>query len=455
MTLHTLFKAAVLIGVLVLHTVAWAQTNGGIDSDGDGAIDGVDNCTLVANPAQTDSDVDGIGNACDADIAVPNDCIINFLDLNVLKASFFATPASPTWNPDADFDSDSTINFNDLQIIKSRFFGTPGPSAVDELCTPGVFVTSTLHDGNLGGVTGGDAICQARAEAAGLAGAWLAWLGDGALTPESGFARLTTPYRRVDGVTVANDYDDLVDASIAAPIEVTEVNTIIDDTILGEGNVWTGLAANGSDVLTNCSDWTCDTSNCVGETGSTNSINDDWSSGTGRDCSVPRRLYCFRQSGLSLAGDWLLDGEGALGVGPAAGDVSWWSIPEVAIAVRDCLFDDVFRFRADSTFQNIQDGETWLEPWQGADPEACGVPVAPHDGSSPGTWSYDAAAGTLTINGTGSHLGLPKAVNGEELVSSGDAPASITYQVLTLDAETLTVTIDVGFGIWWTFRFAR
>ncbi|EYF00148.1 DNRLRE domain-containing protein [Chondromyces apiculatus] len=36
-----------------------------IDTDGDGVPDDVDNCPDVANPAQTDSDGDGIGNACD------------------------------------------------------------------------------------------------------------------------------------------------------------------------------------------------------------------------------------------------------------------------------------------------------------------------------------------------------------------------------------------------------
>jgi len=35
------------------------------DGDGDGVCDGVDNCPLVANFAQTDSDSDGAGNACD------------------------------------------------------------------------------------------------------------------------------------------------------------------------------------------------------------------------------------------------------------------------------------------------------------------------------------------------------------------------------------------------------
>ncbi len=35
------------------------------DTDGDGVPDGQDNCPLVANPDQADSDLDGVGDACD------------------------------------------------------------------------------------------------------------------------------------------------------------------------------------------------------------------------------------------------------------------------------------------------------------------------------------------------------------------------------------------------------
>ena len=40
---------------------------GFIDTDGDGVPDDTDNCPAVANPAQTDTDGDGLGNACDPD----------------------------------------------------------------------------------------------------------------------------------------------------------------------------------------------------------------------------------------------------------------------------------------------------------------------------------------------------------------------------------------------------
>src|SRR5262249_58146322 len=36
-----------------------------IDRDGDGVLDGFDNCPFVANRDQTDTDGDGVGDACD------------------------------------------------------------------------------------------------------------------------------------------------------------------------------------------------------------------------------------------------------------------------------------------------------------------------------------------------------------------------------------------------------
>ena len=38
------------------------------DGDGDGVADSVDNCPIVSNPAQTDSDLDGTGDACQVEI---------------------------------------------------------------------------------------------------------------------------------------------------------------------------------------------------------------------------------------------------------------------------------------------------------------------------------------------------------------------------------------------------
>ena len=158
-----------------------------------------------------------------------------------------------------------------------------------------------------------------------------------------------------------------------------------------------------------------------------------------------------------IQGTWRLAPEsGALGVGPALNDVSWWSSSSDDVTTRACLFDDDYVFNADGTFQNILGGDTWLEPWQGVDPEACGSPVFPHDGSASATYDYDEGAGTITINGTGAFLGLAKVVNGAELASPGDAPSSVTYLAeLSDDGNTLELDIEIAGGGYWSFRLAR
>lgn len=92
------------------------------DSDGDGIADGSDNCIEVANNDQRDTNGDGFGNICDADLN--NDGTINFTDLGLLRTVFFGA------DTDADFNGDGVVNFLDLGILRSTFFGAPGPSGL-------------------------------------------------------------------------------------------------------------------------------------------------------------------------------------------------------------------------------------------------------------------------------------------------------------------------------------
>ena len=164
-----------------------------------------------------------------------------------------------------------------------------------------------------------------------------------------------------------------------------------------------------------------------------------------------------RASSSPVVGNWKLAVEDGAGVGPAAGDIQWWSTNDPGVVeARACLFDDVFHFRSGGLFQNFQDGETWLETWQAA-AEGCGAPVAPHDGSSAGRFAYDSVEQTLTLLGTGSHVGIPKAVNGAELADPLAAPDSVVYDVLGIEGDIMEVSVDVaGDGSsWWTFKLQK
>ena len=150
------------------------------------------------------------------------------------------------------------------------------------------------------------------------------------------------------------------------------------------------------------------------------------------------------------AGDWYIDPTaGALAVGPNADDLGWWSSSADDVTTRACLFDDIYRFGADGTFENILGDQTWLEGWQeGQEGEGCGTPIAPHDGSNPATYSY--TDNSVTVSGSGAFLGLAKVHNtGEDGAPVDD---TITYEVISVDDTYMTVHINFGPGIW-AFRF--
>jgi|GEM_PF-1671888 len=162
-------------------------------------------------------------------------------------------------------------------------------------------------------------------------------------------------------------------------------------------------------------------------------------------------MLSFTASFAQVVGTWKMSPQaGALGVGPNQGEIWWWNNSMGDVATRACYFDDEFEIAADGSFQNVLQNETWIEGWQGGS-DACGTPVYPHDGSIPATWTYDAGAGTLTLNGMGSYLGIPKAYNGGELSDPLNAPPSITYLVsFNATQDTMTADINVGGG-WWRF----
>ncbi len=166
-----------------------------------------------------------------------------------------------------------------------------------------VFLTSTTHQGGLGGLEGADAICQGLADTAGIGDPqqYRAWLASGDGAPDTLFIRSASPYVRSDGATVADDYTDLTTCDAAAPfdclqnpINVTEENV----ALVGFRPVWTNVLPSGSihGVFSqdSCFYWTADVLGArVGNAGDTTA---GWAAaGAGFDCAVAAHLYCFEQ----------------------------------------------------------------------------------------------------------------------------------------------------------------
>lgn len=158
-----------------------------------------------------------------------------------------------------------------------------------------------------------------------------------------------------------------------------------------------------------------------------------------------------------IAGTWVMAPEaGSLGVGPALGDVSFFAIDAQGVVDRACYFDDTYVFGADGSFMNVLGADSWIEGWQGGS-DACGAPVAPYDGSAVATFDLDIDAGTLTINGAGAYIGLPKANNQGELPNVA-VPDSIIYDVvLSSDNNTMNVSVEIGAGsgVFWQYKLVR
>jgi hypothetical protein len=85
-----------------------ACDNGIPDTDMDGVLDNVDNCPLVANPGQQDADMDGIGDACDLD--ADNDGVID----NVDNCPLVANPLQE------DVDGDGVGNVCDNCVLAAN-----------------------------------------------------------------------------------------------------------------------------------------------------------------------------------------------------------------------------------------------------------------------------------------------------------------------------------------------
>lgn len=97
------------------------------DADSDGLIDELDNCKLVPNPNQCDSDGDGYGNRCDGDLS--NNMFTNAQDTAMFRAELGKPSLAPTYNQ-ADLNCNGFVNAQDTALFRTLLGSPPGPSGL-------------------------------------------------------------------------------------------------------------------------------------------------------------------------------------------------------------------------------------------------------------------------------------------------------------------------------------
>lgn len=148
-----------------------------------------------------------------------------------------------------------------------------------------VFVGSSFHTPDFGGLAGGDSICNARAAAAGLGGTWKAWLSD-SITDAIDRLADVGPWFRLDGAKVFENLAGIPSFPLA-PITTTELGVESFNT------VWTGTFADGTHA-SSCNDWS--STSGVGAIGDpTSTTTGNWTGLMNTSCSGAFALYCFEQ----------------------------------------------------------------------------------------------------------------------------------------------------------------
>ena len=163
-----------------------------------------------------------------------------------------------------------------------------------------VFVTSQVFTGDLGGLAGADAKCQAAAIAAELPGTYRAWLSSSTESTKDRLVHSSIPYRLLDGTEIAGNWVDLTDGSLDAGINVSE-----NKSPPGKGThscipsslpiVWTSTTDSGAAVAGEyfCDDWSGTTGD--GSAGAAGFADSTWTSNCLPKCGDEAALYCVEQ----------------------------------------------------------------------------------------------------------------------------------------------------------------
>lgn len=186
-----------------------------------------------------------------------------------------------------------------MQRITAVAIGLSALSGVAIAEDIGVFVSSQTMNGNIGGLTGADSICQNLGAAAFPgSGPWVAWLSDSTTNardriPIPGangvYVRPTQP-----GIVIANNLADLTDGSLSAAILLDETSAAPPiNPSTGRATAWTGTTPSGTVAASHCSNWTTSGPSNTGLGGASELSDGNWTLQVTAECNLELRLYCF------------------------------------------------------------------------------------------------------------------------------------------------------------------
>ncbi len=198
-------------------------------------------------------------------------------------------------------DHDDCVHCQD-SICGDGYLQTIGTKPAEQ-CDPGIqngekcsldceiirtaFISSTTQNGNLGGLAGADAKCNALADAAQLSGRYKAWLSANNASPSTRFDKTFAVYTLTDGTVIARGWDDLTDGTLLAAINVDEKKMV------SEAGAWTHTETDGTQSMGSpCGNWM----SSVGTAGIGNpsDMGLSWTEGTlGQSCGTGFAIYCF------------------------------------------------------------------------------------------------------------------------------------------------------------------
>jgi hypothetical protein len=98
------------------------------DPDCDLAVAADDNCSARANPTQRDSNLDGYGDACDADYDGSGG--VDVADVTFLLERIGLATGDPGFDPAADHDESGVIDDPDVYLLLTTYGQPPGPSGL-------------------------------------------------------------------------------------------------------------------------------------------------------------------------------------------------------------------------------------------------------------------------------------------------------------------------------------